>query len=129
MKQVIIDTNMLMAAAQFRVDIFSEISRICLFNYELCIAGKTVDELKNIYRNQRGRHKAAAKMALALLRAHKLREIAADKISGSVDDIILEIACREKHIVATQDIALKKRLKEKGIPLITLRQKKHLVFP
>src|SRR3989338_6508285 len=128
MKQIIIDTNMLMAAAQFKTDIFSEIERVCLFNYGVCAVGKTIDELERIKELQKGKHKAAAKMALALIKSHKVRKIADDEIAGSVDDIILRIADKEKHVVVTQDRELKRKLKGKGIPVMTLRQKKHLIF-
>src|SRR3989344_8929651 len=119
MKQIIIDTNMLMAVAQFKADIFSEIERICLFNYRICVIGKTIDELERIIGLQKGKHRAAAKMALSLVKAHKARKIACDEIAGSVDDIILRIADKETHIVATQDRELKRKLKEKGIQVLT----------
>ncbi len=130
MKQIIIDTSMLMAAAQFKVDIFSEIERVCLFSHEPCIIGKTIGELENIREKQKGRHKAAAKLALALVNAYKIKKIHGKKEneSGYVDDIILGIADKSRHVVATQDIALKNKLREKGIPIITLRQKKHLIL-
>lgn len=129
MKQIIIDTSMLIAAAQFRADIFSEISRICLFNYHLCIIDRTIDELNRIYEGQKGRHKAAAKLALALLKPQKIMVIDTRKIdSGYVDRLILETAKKGESVVATQDIVLKRKLKEKGIQVITLRQKKHLVW-
>jgi len=59
MKKIILDTNFLMAVGQFKVDIFSEIYRICNFNYQLFIIGKTVDELKKIIQSrQKGKDKA-----------------------------------------------------------------------
>lgn len=119
---------MLMAVAQFKADVFSEINRICLFNYRICVIGKTIDELERIMKQQKGKGKAAAKMALSLVKAHKVRNIALDEIAGSVDDIILKISDKGSHIVATQDRELRRKLKEKGVPVMTLRQKKHLVF-
>ena len=46
MAKIILDTNFLMIPAQFNVDIFSEIHRICDFKYELYIIDKTIDELR-----------------------------------------------------------------------------------
>lgn len=127
MKRVIIDTNMLMAVAQFRVDIFSEIERICLFNYRLYAIDRTIDELNSIRENQKGRHKEAAKLALALFKSDKISKIKTEPC-GNVDDIILGMADREKDIVATQDVHLKQKLKAMGISIITMRQKKYLIF-
>lgn len=127
MKSIIIDTNMLMAAAQFRVDIFRELERICLFNYKLCIIDKTISELNSIRENQKGKHKEAAKLALAILKNGKINKIASDT-DDNVDNIIMKIADKEDYIVATLDANLKKRLKAKGVPIITLRQKKFLIF-
>ena len=45
MKKIILDTNFLLIPAQFNVDIFSEIERICDFQYQLCIVDKTLSEL------------------------------------------------------------------------------------
>ena len=42
--KIILDTNFLMIPSMFKVDIFSEIERICDFKYELCIVDKTLDE-------------------------------------------------------------------------------------
>ena len=56
-KTILLDTNFLMLSAQFNVDIFSEIERICNFNYKLYVLDKTVDELKYIVVKQKGKHR------------------------------------------------------------------------
>lgn len=127
MRKVVIDTNFLLIPYQFKVDIFSEIRRICSFGYDVCVLDKTVEELEKIMEEQRGKHREAAKLALALLKSKKVKVIKT-KEDKSVDDIIVELAKREEHIVATQDKDLKMRLKEKGVPLISLRQGKYLIL-
>ena len=46
----------------------------------------------------------------------------------SVDDIIINSVNKDDFVVGTQDIFLKKRLKSKQIPIITIRQKKYLIL-
>ena len=123
MKKIILDTNFLMIPLEFRVDIFSEIDRICHFNYKLFVYGQSVSELKNIMQKQASAHKKAAQFGLKLI---KLKNIAMiDSEQKDVDTLILENLDKDT-IVATQDIALKKEVLEKGSCVIILRKKKHL---
>jgi uncharacterized protein len=119
MKKIILDSNFLMIPFQFNIDIFEEIKRICNFNYELFIIDKTIDELKNLKEKE-------AKLALLLIKTKNLQQIKTNK-NKIVDDLILE-NLTENTIVATQDRGLKDRLKEKMVPTIILRQKKHLIL-
>ncbi|MBW2984459.1 DNA-binding protein [Candidatus Woesearchaeota archaeon] len=125
MKEVILDTNFLMAVSQFKVDIFSELKRICDFPYELFIIDKTINELESIIEEQKGKHKAAAKLALAIIKNKKIKKIKTKE--GTVDELILGIADKDT-VVATQDMELKRKLRKKRVSLIVLRQKKYLVF-
>lgn len=125
MKKLILDTNFLMAVSQFKVDIFSEIRRICDFPYELFIVDKTVDELKSIIEKQAGKNKAAAKLALTIIKTKKIKKI--NTKEGTVDELVLKLAGKDT-VVATQDMELKRRLRQKNISLIVLRQKKYLVL-
>ena len=123
MKKIILDTNFLMIPLQFKVDIFSELERICNFNYKLCIFGQSVDELINIAEKQKGKSRNAAQFALKLIR---LKNIGVLKAEGrSVDSIILKNSGKDT-VIATQDRLLKKKLLEKGSSVIILRQKKYL---
>ena len=123
MRKIIIDTNFLMIPIQFRVDIFSEIDRICNFNYKLCIYENSIGELKNIIEKQSGKSKKAAQFALKLIELKNIGTIQS-KLKD-VDSLILENISKDM-IVATQDIYLKKQLLEKGVSVIILRQKKYL---
>ena len=122
MEKIILDTNFLMIPIQFRVDIFSELNRICNFNYELFVFDQTINELKSIIVKD-SKHKRAAQFALKLI---KLKNIEIIK-SGSkdVDSLILENTSKDT-IVATQDINLRRELLKKGVSVILLRQKKYL---
>lgn len=122
-KIIILDTNFLLIPIEFKVDIFSEIDRICHFNYRLCIFEQSINELKNIIEKQKGINKRAAKFALKLIKLKNLEVIKCEQ--KDVDSLILE--CIDKNtLVATQDSILKKELIKKGASLIILRNKSYL---
>jgi len=126
--KVIIDTNFLLIPAQFKVDIFDEIDRILSEKPELFIIDKTIGELNNILKTQKGKHKAAAKLALALLDKYPLQQLSPPETERhlNVDNLILKRVKTDKFLVATQDMALKQKLKADNVRMIVLRQKKFL---
>jgi len=121
MKKIILDTNAVMAIAEFKIDLFSELESCCDFTYDLFVLSGTVKELKKIMEEQRQKFKRAAKLALAIIKAKGIKKIAS---SGYVDDILVELS-KKGDLVLTQDIALKKRLSK---PYLTIRQKKRVVL-
>ena len=125
MKNIILDTNFLLIPAQFSVDIFSEIKRIMDEEYELCIVDSTIDELNKLRKNASGRDKRAASLALQLIKAKNIRHLKTEK-NLNTDKLIVELAKSPDYVVATQDAALKRVLKQNGVKIIILRQKKHL---
>ena len=120
-KKIFLDTNFLMIPGQFGVDIFKEIERICDFPYELHILDTVIGELKNLTTKGKGKDKRAAKLALSLLKAKPLN-ITRSAPDVNVDDELIRLG--QKHIIATQDMPLKRKVKKK----IVLRQKKYLVL-
>lgn len=125
MKKIILDTNFLLAPYQFKVDIFTEINRIADFRYEIFVLDKTLDELKRINREQTGLNKDAARFALKMIGAKGIKSLKSEA-GRNTDDSIVGIASKEEYIVATQDKILKKRLMDKGIAIIIIRQGKKL---
>ena len=124
MKKVILDTDFLVHCATVKVDYIEELKRILDFNYKVFIIDKTLDELDNIIENQKGKAKADAKLAKAILKANKILKIKTKK-DRIVDDLILGVADKDT-VVATMDADLKRRLKQKSVPIIVIRQKKYL---
>jgi rRNA-processing protein FCF1 len=121
MRKIILDTNALMAIAEFKIDLFSELERICDFTYDLYILEGTIKELRKIMEEQRQKFKRAAKLALAIVKAKGIKKIAS---SNYVDDELVELS-KKGNLVLTQDIELKKRLTK---PYFTIRQKKRVVL-
>lgn len=111
-----------MIPAKFKVDIFEELKNACDFSFNLFVVDKTLDELKKLQNVGTGKEKRAAKLALSLIKNKKLKIIKTSSCSENVDDILVRLS-KKGAVVATQDLALKRRLKSKKI---VLRQKKYL---
>ena len=126
-KKILLDTNFLLIPYQFKVDIFSEIDRIIIAKYEIIVLDKTLQELENIVKNQKGKDKEAAKFALKLVENKKPAMIKTNN-DKKTDDIILDYAIKEGCLVATQDKDLKRRLINQNIEVIVLRKKKFLAI-
>lgn len=126
MKIIIPDTNVLMAIGEFKMDIFSELEQICDFKYEIGILDKVETELKKILREQTRKNREAAKLALKIIERMKIKKIKTS--SGKVDDLIVELSKNPEVIIATQDKELKERIKKVKGRIITIRQKKKLVW-
>lgn len=114
-EKIVFDTDFLLTAVRFKIDIFSELKKVCDFKYETYIVDKTLDELKE---------KKLNKVALGLLEKSKIKIIKTEK-NKNVDNLLLGL---KEGIVCTQDKALKKELKKQGRKIITIRQKKYLIL-
>lgn len=119
----------------FGVDVVSEIDKACPFLYGLYLLDKTMSELDEIIEKQSGKDKSAAKLAKKLIESKKISIIDTSEDNDYVDDVLVKIAKKDigltsktRSIVATNDVNLIKRLKEKNIPILRLRQKKYVVF-
>ena len=131
MKKVILDTSFLLVPYQFNIDIINEIERICDFQYGLFIVDKTIDEIQSIIKKQKGKNVEAAKFAIEIIKKEGIQLIpTTDKTETykNVDNLILNLVNTEDYAVATQDKALKSKLRRKNIRIIELRQKKHLMI-
>ncbi|MCK5721178.1 MAG: DNA-binding protein [Gammaproteobacteria bacterium] len=117
--KVIIDTNALMIPIQFNVDIFDELQRLGFD--EFVVPRAVFNELDSLVDRSRGKDKMAAKVARSLADRCEVVDI-----TGFADDVILELANDIGAAVLTNDIKLKKRLQEKDITVVYLRQKNRL---
>ncbi|MFH1850033.1 MAG: PIN domain-containing protein [archaeon] len=118
--KILLDTNFLLVPYTFKVDIFRELERICDKPYEICVLKQCIDELNSIIGKQKGEDKAAAKLALELIKAKDLK-IISEPTKAHVDDILFGLS-EKGYVVATQDKGLRDRLKR----AIFLRQRKYL---
>jgi len=109
-KSIILDTNFLIYCAEYKIDFFTEIERLCDFPYKLYILSRSIEELELL---------KPKKLNIIKLFLKKI-DVIQSKIHY-VDDELAELS--ENAIIATQDKILKKRLKGK---IIVIRQKKYL---
>ncbi|MFH0949073.1 MAG: DNA-binding protein [Candidatus Aenigmatarchaeota archaeon] len=122
MKQkIILDTNMLMVPAQFRVDIFEHMKR---FSPEFFTFSSCMDELEKIA-VLHSRSAGNARIALELARKNDVKVL---ETKESADKAILNYAKLHNVIVATNDRKLIKSLKACEIKIIRLRQKKYIAI-
>ena len=121
-KEVVIDTNFFMVPFQFNVDIITELEKV-LPSYKLTTPSFVINELKGLKKNNKGKVRMNANLALKLANSSKveIKDISLLE-NETVDDALLRVS----EVLATNDIELKNRAKDKGITVAYLRQKKYI---
>lgn len=120
MKKVVMDTNFVMEVVKSKIDLKKELDRVLDFPYRLFIVEGTINELKNIANEQKGRERKFAKLALGMV-----KDISSLEAEGNyVDEKLLKISGKDT-IIATQDKGLKRKIKGN---LITVRQRRYLTL-
>ena len=121
-KEVVIDTNFFMVPFQFNVDIITELENK-LPSYKLVTPNFVINELKGLKRNTKGKVRLNANLALKLANSSKveIKDISLLE-NETVDDALLRVS----EVLATNDIELKNRAKDKGITVVYLRQKRYI---
>ena len=112
MRKVIFDTNFLLAPAQLKIDIYK-------IEGKLYTLGSCLNELKRISkeRTKRGMY---ARVAIDIM---KIKDIEIIKDERNADRILMEYS-EKGYIIATNDSAIIKQLKELGRIVIRIKQKK-----
>ena len=121
-KEVVIDTNFFMVPFQFNVDIITELENK-LPSYKLTTPSFVINELKGLKNNNKGKVRLNANLALKLANSSKveIKDISLLE-NETVDDALLRVS----EVLATNDIELKNRAKDKGITVVYLRQKRYI---
>ena len=121
-KEVVIDTNFFMVPFQFNVDVITELENKLPY-YKLTTPSFVINELKGLKKNNKGKIRLNANLALKLANSSKveIKDISLLE-NETVDDALLRVS----EVLATNDIELKNRAKEKGITVAYLRQKKYI---
>ena len=108
-KTIILDTNFIIYATKYKIDLKKEFARECLFNFEIAVLDKTLVELENLKQN----------LALNIAKTFRILKT---KSSLPVDKILINLS-NKNIIIATQDKEIKKQLKG---PVAVIRQKKYI---
>ena len=119
--RVLLDTNFLMDMIRFKADLY--ILDESFGRYELVTFSSVKDELKSLAKKTTisGRY---AKLSLKFIEMNHVHVI---NSSRRPDNAIIDLAGKDA-IAATNDIALRKKLKSMGMRTIYLKSKKHLAI-
>ena len=121
-KEVVIDTNFFMVPFQFNVDVITELEKT-LPSYKLTTPSFVINELKGLKNNNKGKTRLNANLALKLANSSKIEIKDISLLENeTVDDALLRVS----EVLATNDIELKNRAKDKGITVVYLRQKRYI---
>lgn len=111
-----------MMAAQFNLDVAGLLHEI-IPQYIYTIPSFIIGELENIKERSRGKTRTAAITALKIASLPPLKVKDIPLLKGErVDDALLRIS----PVLCTNDRELRKRARERDIPIIYLRQRKYL---
>ena len=122
--KVILDSNFLMIPFQFHIDIFQEMEYLLQKKVDFIVPSSVKLELTGI--SSRG-GEGAPEASLALQLASRCRVVEVSlQPSETVDDAIVKAAQKLGAVVATNDIELKKRLRDINVPVVYLREKSKL---
>jgi rRNA-processing protein FCF1 len=122
--KVILDSNALFVPLQFKIDIFEELPKLFNTNSELILLSPIKDELERL--SMEGTTKVQKDASFALKLAEKCRLVEINETEGSPDNIIVEVASEWRCPVFTNDVVLRKRLRDINVPVIYVRQKSRL---
>jgi hypothetical protein len=122
---VILDSNALFVPLQFRIDIFEEIRRLLNRNVELVLLSSVKRELEMLATKDSPKIRREALFALKL--AEKCKYVPVENDGElTVDDAIVRVAKKWSSPVFTNDIQLKRKLRDISVPVIYVRQKSRL---
>jgi uncharacterized protein len=121
MKLILLDTNFFLAPFQTGVDIFSELDRIVNEPFRIITISPVIGELERLSKTAKGEDRSSAKLALELAKGVDIIDY-----PGLGDEAIIDFARKNKVIVATNDSALRKRLKAAKIRTIFVRNRSKL---
>ncbi|PKK85641.1 MAG: hypothetical protein CVT48_04560 [Thermoplasmata archaeon HGW-Thermoplasmata-1] len=120
---VVVDSNAIMLSLKFRIDLESELLR--LLGKHICVVPEPIAEELALIACRQGNSssKALAKMALGMVARF---EVIPSR--GKGDDSVFNLAKEMGAIVATSDVALRKRCRDAGRPVIHLRGNNRMVL-
>ncbi len=117
--KIALDTNMLLAVAQFKVDVFEQIRNL-FGQAELYVPGQVEEELEKIEKKGKTR-KTEVGIARELMEKHNVKVVFSEEKDA---DTALVSLSEKGYWIATNDKELKKRIQNQKV--LYLRKKKFL---
>ena len=131
MDKILVDTNMLLSQFEYAFDMPGELLRIAAEPFTLIIPSVVMNELETIA-GKTGKKASAARFALQNLPRIKAMfpvEVASEQgFPTRADDWIFKYAQKNHSCVATNDVALRRRLLALGVPVIAVKGKSKLDY-
>ena len=124
MEKIILDANFLLAIYELKLDIFEALEKLYTGPYKLYVLDKTIDEVEKLIKSSSLSRRQASRFAKKILANNDITRIETQG-QNLVDNILVDL---DGYTIATADRELKRRLKQKGKKVITIRQKKYLIF-
>jgi rRNA-processing protein FCF1 len=122
---VLLDTNFLLVPIRFGVDVFAEAERVLNQLVEFAVTSNVLGEVERL--RSKGQPGFRGELDFALKVASRCRVIDVEPEEGeTVDDSIVRLAASRGYVVATTDAELRRRLREVGVKVLILRQKRYL---
>ena len=110
MREVILDTNILVSVVEKKIDVVRELNELLPDGFNPVILKQCLYEVKSL-------DKKIASAVEKYVEANKIKVIEG---AGKADEIIFDYALKTHARVVTRDYALRKRLKKAGIQVIIL---------
>jgi rRNA-processing protein FCF1 len=116
---VALDSSFLFSVNELKIDVFQKIKE-SLGKVEFLVPKKVMEEVRkaSLLKGKKG---VSARIAIELIKKNNARVLKEKEVSA---DKALEKLSRKGILVATNDRALKKRIKEKNGRVIFIKQKK-----
>lgn len=115
-KEIILDTNFLVAPFQLSISLFEDIEELYPFA-EIYTIEDAVEESKSIKSGKYG------DLVEKLIDTQGIKVLETEG-EGSVDDLLVKLS--DEYIVATNDKELKQRVLDRNNPVMIIRSRSHL---
>ncbi len=122
--KVILDSNVFFVPLRFKIDVFEELGTLLGRNFEPILLSPILKEIERMA--EKGNPKIRKDAEYALRLAERCTLVRIDDAVIQPDDVIVQVAHEWKCVVFTNDMPLKKRLRDINVPVIYVRQKSRL---
>ena len=123
--KILFDTNFLLIPLRFGVDIFEEAERVLNQPPECYVTRSVLKEIEQLKRGANPSFVKDLSFAEKIAESCGVLEVEAEE-GETVDESILRTAREKRFIVGTTDAELRKRLREAGVKVLVLRQRRYL---
>jgi len=124
---VVLDTNFILIPIRFGIDITAELGRVVEASFVLAVTPAVLKELKWLETKVKAAEVKDVRFALGMASGLKVTDDVLAK-GEDVDDQLLRLAVERGYIIATTDVGLRRRLRERGLPVVYMRQGRHLAI-